>query len=85
MAINYHHNESETLHYSSSSLPPLDKSSSQTLQVSDIQHGPSSVRGGNPEILDTGDLSQVDLVYNDITFQIYPNFKISHMTGQTVK
>jgi FtsZ-binding cell division protein ZapB len=78
MAINYHPNENETLHYSSPSLLPLDESSSQTSQVPDIQDDPASVSGGNHEILDTGDLSKVYLAYNDITFQIYPNFKISH-------
>jgi len=32
----------------------------------------------NHEILDTGDLSQVDFVYNDITFQVYPSLKITN-------
>src|ERR687892_331224 len=34
--------------------------------------------GSNYEILDTGDLSQVDFVYNDITFQVYPTLKITN-------
>jgi hypothetical protein len=32
----------------------------------------------NHEIMDTGDLSQVDFVYNDITFQVYPTLKITN-------
>ena len=32
----------------------------------------------NHEIMDTRDLSQVDFVYNDITFQVYPTLKITN-------
>jgi predicted transcriptional regulator len=85
MVTNYHHNENEMLHYSSSPLLTSNESSSQTLQVPDIQDGPASVSGGNHEILDTGDLSKVYLAYNHITFQIYPDVKISNGTGRTVK
>jgi|GEM_PF-5909402 hypothetical protein len=42
--------------------------SSQKLQVPEIQDNLSS----NHEILDTGDLSQLNLVYNNIIFQLYP-------------
>jgi hypothetical protein len=34
--------------------------------------------GSNHEILDTGDMSKVDFVYNDITFQVYPTLKITN-------
>src|SRR5918996_1600517 len=34
--------------------------------------------GSNYEILDTGDLSQVDFVYNDITFQVYSSPKTTN-------
>jgi hypothetical protein len=34
--------------------------------------------GSNHEIMDTRDLSQVDFVYNDITFQVYPTLKITN-------
>ncbi len=43
------------------------------LQVTDI---PALRR--NSEILDTADLSQVNFVYNNITFQVYPNPKITN-------
>ena len=43
------------------------------LQVTDM---PALRR--NSEILDTADLSQVNFVYNNITFQVYPNPKITN-------
>ena len=44
--------------------------------VSPLQDGLSPIAGN--EILDTGDLSHVNFVYNDITFQVYPTFKITN-------
>ena len=41
------------------------------IQIPEIQDGLSSI-GGNYEIFDTRDLSQVNLVYNNVTFQVYP-------------
>src|SRR5919106_1017007 len=49
-------------------MPSDTKSSSQVLPLPIIQDG-----RGNHEILDTGNLSEVNFVYNDITFQIYPD------------
>lgn len=57
--------------------PNDTQSSSQILQEPDKQDGLSSV-GDNRKILDTRDLSQINLVYNNITFQIYPSPKISN-------
>ena len=53
---------------------PNDKESpSQILPLPIIQD-----EGSNHEILDTRDMSQVDFVYNDITFQVYPTLKITN-------
>src|ERR687892_624369 len=49
-------------------MPSDTKSSSQVLPLPIIQDG-----RGNHEILDTGNLSEVNFVYNDFTFQIYPD------------
>jgi hypothetical protein len=49
----------------------------QILQVPEIRDGLSSVEG-NHKILDTRDLSQVNLVYNNITFQVHHSSKISN-------
>ena len=46
-------------------------------QVSDVNDGLSLV-GGNLEIFDTGDLSGVNLTYNNITFHVYPVLKIAN-------
>lgn len=54
------------------------ESSSQILQVPKTQVGLSSVGGGNRKIFDTRDLSQVNLVYNNITFQVYPGSNITN-------
>jgi DNA-binding CsgD family transcriptional regulator len=54
-------------------VPNDTKSLSPVLQLPIIQD-----EGSNHEILDTGDLSQVDFVYNDITFQVYPTLKITN-------
>jgi hypothetical protein len=60
---------------------PIDaKLSSEMLRVPDIQDGLSSIEG-NHKIFDTGDLSQVNLVYNNITFQVYPGPKITNERG----
>src|SRR5919106_5189049 len=54
-------------------VPNDTKSLSPVLQLPIIQD-----EGSNHEILDTGDMSQVDFAYNDITFQIYPTLKITN-------
>jgi len=61
MSVIYDQSENEMLHYLSSPLLPLNESSSRTLQVHDIQDDLASVRRRNHEIVDTGDLSQVEL------------------------
>ncbi len=63
---------------------PIDtKLSSEMLRVPDIQDGLSSIEG-NHKIFDTGDLSQVNLVYNNITFQVYlvPKLQMREVTEQ---
>jgi hypothetical protein len=50
-------------------VPNDTESLSPVVQAPDLQA---------TEILDTGDLSQVNFVYNDITFQVYPDPKISY-------
>jgi hypothetical protein len=52
MAIDYHKNENETLHYSSSPILPLNDSSSQTLHVPQIRASPSLIGVGSRKILD---------------------------------
>ena len=52
-------------------VPNDTESLSPVLQLPIIQDEES-----NHEIMDTRDLSQVDFVYNDITFQVYPTLKI---------
>src|ERR687891_746930 len=54
-------------------VPNDTESLSPVLQLPIIQD-----EGSNHEIMDTGDLSQVDFVYNDITFQVYPTLKITN-------
>src|ERR671911_1177150 len=54
-------------------MPSDTKSSSQVLPLPIIQDGRS-----NHEILDTGNLSEVNFVYNDITFQIYPGCELTN-------
>ena len=54
-------------------VPNDTKSLSPVLQLPIIQE-----EENNHEIMDTGDLSQVDFVYNDITFQVYPTLKITN-------
>ena len=54
-------------------MPSDTKSSSQVLPLPIIQDGRS-----NHEILDTGNLSEVNFVYNDITFQIYPDSELTN-------
>jgi hypothetical protein len=58
-------------------MPNDTESASQILPLPIIQDGLSST-AGNHEILDTGDLSQLNLVYNNITFKIYPGLEISN-------
>jgi hypothetical protein len=60
-------------------IPNDAVSSSQIPQVPDLPAGLSSVGGvDNRKILDSGDLSQVNLVYNNFTFQLYPSSKITN-------
>src|ERR671919_2174818 len=54
-------------------VPNNTESLSPVLQLPIIQDEES-----NHEIMDTRDLSQVDFVYNDITFQVYPTLKITN-------
>src|SRR5919106_3812735 len=54
-------------------MPSDTKSSSQVLPLPVIQDG-----RGNHEILDTGNLSELNFVYNDITLQVFPTLKISN-------
>ncbi|MGH9978777.1 MAG: hypothetical protein ACRD8Z_23530, partial [Nitrososphaeraceae archaeon] len=56
-------------------MPNDTESLSPVLPLPIIQDDLSSV-AGNDVILDTGELSHVNFVYNDITFQVYPNLKI---------
>src|SRR5918994_527256 len=57
---------------------PNDKhSSSQILPLPIIQDDLSPVTG-NDVILDSGKLSHVNFVYNDITLQVFPTLKISN-------
>ena len=54
-------------------MPSDSRSSSQVLPLPIIQDG-----RGNHEILDTGNLSEVNFVYNDFTFQIYPDSELTN-------
>src|ERR671918_1610356 len=54
-------------------VPNDTESLSPVLQLPIIQD-----EGSNHEIMDTGDMSQVDFVYNDITLQIFPTLKITN-------
>jgi hypothetical protein len=54
-------------------IPTNTESESEILQLPVIQDG-----GNNHEILDTRDLSQVNFLYNDIIFEIYPGLEISN-------
>jgi hypothetical protein len=56
-------------------MPGDAELSSDLFQVVDIQDEPASAKGDNRKIFDTRDLSQVNLVYNDITLQVYPEPK----------
>ena len=52
-------------------MPNNTESSSQILQIPDVNDGDlSTVRRDTHKILDIRDLSQINLVYNNITFQI---------------
>ena len=52
----------------------------QTLHIPSIQDCPPKVEG-NHNIFDTRDLSQVNLVYNNITFQLHPGSNITNETS----
>ena len=54
-------------------MPNNTESSSQILQVSDVNDDRLSSVEDTYKILDTRDLSQINLVYNNITFQVYPD------------
>jgi hypothetical protein len=58
-------------------VPNDAESLSPMLPLPIIQEDLSPV-AANDIILDTGDLSQVNFVYNDITFQVYPTLKITN-------
>lgn len=58
-------------------MPNDTESSSQILQVPDVIDGLPSVEGGNHSNLDTRELSEVNLVYNNVAFQLYPGFNIT--------
>jgi hypothetical protein len=47
------------------------------IQVLDVNDGLSSV-AENHKIFDTRNLSQVNFVYNNVTFQVYSNSKITN-------
>jgi transposase len=53
------------------------KSPSQTLQVPGTPEGLSPLQDRS-KIFDSRDLSQVNFIYNDITFQVYPDLKITN-------
>src|ERR687897_18545 len=60
-------------------MPSDTKSSSQILPLPIIQDGRS-----NHEILDIGNLSELNFVYNDITLQVFPTLKIPNdRSGRT--
>lgn len=66
-------------------IPTNTESASQILPLPIIQDSLSSIAGNN-EILDTRDLSQFNLAYNNITFEIYPSLEISNeRSNKTVK
>src|SRR5918995_1642823 len=65
-----HPGKFQTVYYK---MPSDSRSSSQVLPLPIIQDGRS-----NHEILDTGNLSEVNFVYNDITFQIYPDSELTN-------
>lgn len=58
-------------------MPNDTELSSEMLQVPDIQNSLPPIEG-NHKIFDTKDMSQVNLVYNNITFQVYPGPKITN-------
>ena len=54
-------------------MPNNTESSSQILQVPDVNDNRLSSVEDTYKILDTRDLSQINLTYNNITFQVYPD------------
>jgi hypothetical protein len=54
-------------------MPNNTESSSQILQVPDVNDDRLSAVQDTYKILDTRDLSQINLTYNNITFQVYPD------------
>jgi predicted transcriptional regulator len=72
VAINCHQNENEILSQSSTSpVLPLNESPFETLHVPRIQDELSSLGGGNHKIIDTGELSHVNPVFdNTTTFEV---------------
>ncbi len=54
-------------------MPNNIESSSQILQVPDVNDNRLSSVEDTYKILDTRDLSQINLTYNNITFQVYPD------------
>jgi hypothetical protein len=54
-------------------MPNNTESSSQILQVPDVNDDRLSAVQDTYKILDARDLSQINLTYNNITFQVYPD------------
>jgi transposase len=63
--------------YCVNGIPNYIKSTSRILQVPEIQDCPSPVEDRH-KIFDTRDLSQVNLVYNNVTYQVIPGPKITN-------
>lgn len=62
-------------------MPNETESPCRVLQIPEIRNGLSSVEEANHKIFDTKDLSLVNLVYNNVTFQVYPGPKITNGTS----
>ena len=68
VAINSHQNENEILSQSSTSpVLPLNESPFETLHVPRIQDKLSSLGGDNHKIIDTGELSHINPVFDNTT------------------
>ena len=59
-------------------MPNNTESSSQILQVPDVNDNRLSSVEDTYKILDTRDLSQINLTYNNITFQVYPDSEFTN-------
>jgi hypothetical protein len=54
------------------------ESSPQILQVPDLNNSGLSSVADTHKIIDTSGLSQINLVYNNITFQVYPKSEFTN-------